>query len=898
MHRFTIVSRVACSSLMGYLVHRYIVSISVRQRKLNMVAVIVLMIVYLIVTLYNSERLAAQVEKMSSHPFEMVVAGGELKMCIAKMQVRVERLYKHNTMDDVIYIRGILDELYEETDQVLKRLKHAYQGSDKEWDNLEDNLDEIKKQQNGFLLYVSADECFPQDQVIAYEEEKIEPLYQETTAMIDEMLEDAEEGGLQYVQNVEQLRVRVLVLSIILMVAMLAVFIFSQYIMWRQRKELQNRSTLFDSLSKSIDDAFVIRDAKSGEIVYRSLNMERVLGISPTDETLYQGLKSEDVDEIYRYIGDFELAASYKKLVEYTRPDGEKRWVLLRLYRVNNLDTPQVISFYSDRTNEEKQRIFLDAAMENADKANQAKGDFLARMSHEIRTPLNAIIGLVTLAIASIEDSAKVQDCLTKINFSSKHLLMLIDDILDMSQIESNKMKLQNEEFDIYQFINSFVVTIYSQAKAKNLEFKESITGFSEGSEYYGDSLRMGQILLNLVSNAIKFTPEGGSVFLKVEKLVTKKNLDIVRFEVTDTGIGMSEEVQERIFAPFEQADSSIAAKFGGTGLGMSITKNLVMLMDGKIYVNSKENEGTTFTVDIPLLKKESETKIPDFENMGLNALVVDDEEEECRHAVRVLQEIKIQAEWVMHGAQAIERVISHHRGNRDYDICLIDWKMHDIDGIEVTRRIRAEVGYDVPIVMISAYDYMEIEEEARAAGVDGFLPKPLYRTAVYEEISRELKEREGRQIQGKAKQKLLSGKKILLAEDNDINRDIAKELLELQGATVIACEDGKQALQAFQNSGIREYDAILLDIRMPVLDGYETAGRIRALNRKDAVIIPMIAVTAHAFSGDVTAALRAGMNAHVSKPLDIAELCDKLIKEMERAESEYIRSGVAKNDR
>lgn len=868
------------------------------QWKLNMVAVIVLMIVYLIVTLYNSERLAAQTEKMSSHPFEMVVAGGELKMCIAKMQVRVERLYKHNTMDDVIYIRGILDELYEETDQVLKRLKHAYQGSDKEWDNLEDNLDEIKKQQNGFLLYVSADECFPQDQVIAYEEEKIEPFYQETTAMIDEMLEDAEEGGLQYVQNVEQLRVRVLVLSIILMVAMLAVFIFSQYIMWRQRKELQNRSTLFDSLSKSIDDAFVIRDAKSGEIVYRSLNMERVLGISPTDETLYQGLKSEDVDEIYRYIGDFELAASYKKLVEYTRPDGEKRWVLLRLYRVNNLDTPQVISFYSDRTNEEKQRIFLDAAMENADKANQAKGDFLARMSHEIRTPLNAIIGLVTLAIASIEDSAKVQDCLTKINFSSKHLLMLIDDILDMSQIESNKMKLQNEEFDIYQFINSFVVTIYSQAKAKNLEFKESITGFSEGSEYYGDSLRMGQILLNLVSNAIKFTPEGGSVFLKVEKLVTKKNLDIVRFEVTDTGIGMSEEVQERIFAPFEQADSSIAAKFGGTGLGMSITKNLVMLMDGKIYVNSKENEGTTFTVDIPLLKKESETKIPDFENMGLNALVVDDEEEECRHAVRVLQEIKIQAEWVMHGAQAIERVISHHRGNRDYDICLIDWKMHDIDGIEVTRRIRAEVGYDVPIVMISAYDYMEIEEEARAAGVDGFLPKPLYRTAVYEEISRELKEREGRQIQGKAKQKLLSGKKILLAEDNDINRDIAKELLELQGATVIACEDGKQALQAFQNSGIREYDAILLDIRMPVLDGYETAGRIRALNRKDAVIIPMIAVTAHAFSGDVTAALRAGMNAHVSKPLDIAELCDKLIKEMERAESEYIRSGVAKNDR
>lgn len=285
------------------------------QEKWNMAAVIVLMVVYLIVTLYNSERLAVQAEKMSNHPFEVVVAGGELKMCIAKMQVRVERLYKHNTTDDVVYIRGILDELYEETDQVLKRLKHAYQGSDKEWDKLEDNLDEIKEQQNGFLLYVSADEYFPQEKTIAYEEEKIEPLYQETTEMIDQMLEDAEEGGAQYVQTVEQLRIRVLVVSIILMLAMLVVFISSQYIMWRQRKELQNRSTLFDSLSKSIDDAFVIRDAKSGEIVYRSLNMERVLGVSPIDETPYQGLKQEDVDEVYRYIRNPELANSFEKMV-------------------------------------------------------------------------------------------------------------------------------------------------------------------------------------------------------------------------------------------------------------------------------------------------------------------------------------------------------------------------------------------------------------------------------------------------------------------------------------------------------------------------------------------------------------------------------------------------------
>ncbi len=510
-----------------------------------------------------------------------------------------------------------------------------------------------------------------------------------------------------------------------------------------------------------------------------------------------------------------------------------------------------------------------------------AKSDFLSRMSHEIRTPLNAIIGMTAIAAASVKDPARVEDCLTKITFSSKHLLMLINDVLDMSKIESSKMVLMNEPFDIFEIVNGYVSTVYAQAKGKGIEFTEAMEGFGEDTVFVGDSLRLNQILLNLSSNAVKFTAPGGRIRLEVSRHKIGKTTDVLRFILSDTGIGMTQEAVAHIFQPFEQADASISKRFGGTGLGMSITKNLVTLMGGQIQIESEPGAGTTCIVDLPF-EKDGESRLPepDFAQQGLRALIVDDERQVCEQTASLLEKIKIAAEWRSSGAEAVARVKETHREGRDIDLCLVDWKMPDMDGVEVTRRIRREVGDDVPIVMISAYDVSEVEEEARAAGVNGFLPKPLYRSSVYAAVKAALEHRGQPSGAGEEKPagKPLEGLRLLVAEDNALNQEIAATLLRMNGAVVDCVEDGRQALDAFLASRPGDYDAILMDVQMPVMDGHEAATRIRASSHPQARTVPIVATTANAFSDDISAALAAGMNAHVSKPLDVAQLCKTLL--------------------
>lgn len=836
------------------------------------IGLIVLMVLYLIMTVIGSTRLAGQTEIISEHPFEVVIATGDIELYVSEMSLRTERLQRHYEAGDIEFAAAELEKLYDLLDEPLTKLDKLYLGDSEDVRELRDALALLETEQGRFLAYAGGPDVTGAD-IEAYDKEYLTPLYTGASNEIGHITEVAQQKKVGYGETAETLRITMLYGSVVLMALMVGTLLISQYVLHRQRKELLYRSRLFDGLSHSIDDAFLIRDEGTDKISYCSLNMERVLGTTPATGDIYQGLKPEDA-EIFKEAAGPGITYPFEKTVEYKKADGEKCWLLIRVYKMTETRPSKFITVFSDRTEELKSRDALQEAMLSAQHANQAKSDFLSRMSHEIRTPLNAIIGMITVAQAHVEDPVRIEDCLTKAVLSAKHLLMIINDVLDMSKIDSSKMALQNEQFDIFELINGYVSTVFAQAKSKGIEFAETMEGFGKHTTFVGDALRLNQILLNLSSNAVKFTPPGGKIHLSVSRLASKSKVDILRFVLSDTGIGMTQEAAGRIFRPFEQADASIAGRYGGTGLGMSITSNLVALMGGSIQVESEPGEGSTFIVDLPFEKGEGSPNVPDFADMGLSALIVDDEPNVCEQTASLLEKIKIRAEWRLSGIEALDRLTELRRAGRPADICFIDWKMPDMDGVELTRRIRRDIGEDVPIVMISAYDITEVEKEAREVGVNGFLPKPLYRSSVFNTVKDVVEKKTGVVTLPDDVKRPLEGRCLLVAEDNEINQEVAQMLLEDKGAVVRCVSNGQEALEKFEASEPGEYDAILMDVHMPVMDGHEAARHIRTSTHSDAMRIPMIAVTANAFSDDISAALAAGMNAHVSKPLDIDQLC------------------------
>lgn len=831
---------------------------------------IFLMLLYLSLTIYSSNKLAEHTVFISSHPFEVVISIGDVKACLSEIQIRTERLAKYNSEADIELIRNALDLFYETIKEPISTIEAQYLGDPNDVQAVKGTLEKLVKE---LELYVILAGDAATDELEAFEAEHLYPLYGQAAVQLDEITATAQERKLWYGETAEALRKATLTGSLILMGMMIGALLLSQYVLRRQRRELVSRSLLFDNLSQSIDDAFLISDAKTGEIYYTALNMDRILGHKVKSmEDACRDFPQADTDEISKVMKDSSYVFPFVKKVKCFPVNGEERWISVRIYRADGMAEPQIISIFSDCTAEMSWQQSLEDAMANAEHANEAKSVFLSRMSHEIRTPLNAVIGMTTIAAASVHEPDKVRHCLEKIGLSSKHLLMLINDILDMSKIESNKMSVNKEPFDLFQVISSFSGTLYSQAKDKNIEFAETMEGFHGQGQYLGDSLRLNQILMNLGSNAVKFTPPEGNIRLNVSLLSSKHMVDMVRFVVTDTGIGMSKEAIQRIFKPFEQADSTITSRFGGTGLGMAITKNLVSLMNGRIEIHSEEGVGTACTIDLPFQRDDSSGEQPDFTNQGLRALVVDDEQAVCEETAALLEQIKIQPEWVMSGSAAVERVLMAQRQNRAFDFCLIDWKMPDMDGIQVTRLIRTNVGEALPIVMISAYDYTEIEEEAKKAGVNAFLPKPLYRSSVYATIKDTLFQ-ENNYTDVQTVQNKLTGKQFLVAEDNELNREILESMLTMNQIKVDCAVNGQEALDLFIKSPVGYYDVILMDVQMPVLDGHESARQLRALERPDAKSVPIVAATANAFSADISAALEAGMNAHISKPIDFPQL-------------------------
>lgn len=522
----------------------------------------------------------------------------------------------------------------------------------------------------------------------------------------------------------------------------------------------------------------------------------------------------------------------------------------------------------------------LEKAREEAEHATRAKSEFLSNMSHDIRTPMNAIVGMTAIAAANIDDKRQIQNCLKKITLSSKHLLGLINDVLDMSKIESGKLTLHMEQVSLREVMDSIVNIVQPQIKEKKQHFSIHIRNV-ENEDVYCDSVRLNQVLLNFLSNAIKFTPEEGNIEVSLYEEPSPIGDAYVRvhIKVKDNGIGMSDEFRKTIFDAFTREDSKRVQKTEGTGLGMAITKYIVDAMQGTVEVNSKQGEGTEFHVTLDLEKvlvQEEDMILPEW-----HMLVVDDDKQLCESVINALKNIGINAEWTLDGETAVKLVSQRHIEQNDFQIILLDWKLPGMDGIATARKIRAQMGGDIPILLISAYDWNEIEHEAREAGITGFISKPLFKSTLFYGLRQFVETEEDQKVQTIDREVDLTGRKILLAEDNDLNWEIAEALLTERGLVLEWAENGEICVDKFKQSPVGYYDAILMDIRMPVMTGHEAARAIRALEREDSDI-PIIAMTADAFEEDIRKCMESGMNAHVAKPIDIREVerqLDKFIK-------------------
>ncbi len=527
----------------------------------------------------------------------------------------------------------------------------------------------------------------------------------------------------------------------------------------------------------------------------------------------------------------------------------------------------------------EKQSKQLKEALKSAEQANQAKSDFLARMSHDIRTPMNAIMGMATIAKAHVDEHERILDCMEKINGASKLLLSLINEVLDMSKIESGRLILSEDEFNVGELLQDLVVMMQPEIKNKQQTLNIHVKNLRH-ENVKGDTQRIKQVLMNILSNAIKYTPENGRITIEIYEKDPHNGIGNYQFVFEDNGRGMKPEFLDKIFEPFERASDDEIKRIQGTGLGMSISHKIIQMMGGDIKVESEYGKGSRFTIDMPLVCRDQK---PDdkIEVEGLEVLVVDDDKIACLNTSSCLREIGINSECVYSGREAIEKVRQHHLAEKEYFAVIIDLKMPQMNGIETTRQIRRFVGADVPIIILSAYDLEEYEAEAKEVKANGFITKPLYKSKLLQVLRSFLDE--GDQPEPIHPFKLsnvdYSGKRILLVEDNELNREIAVEIIGSTGITIDTAINGLDAVHKVAQSEEGFYQIILMDIQMPIMDGYEATRQIRSLQRRDIAHMPIIAMTANAFSEDVTNAIKAGMNYHLAKPIDIGALMGILSK-------------------
>ncbi len=523
----------------------------------------------------------------------------------------------------------------------------------------------------------------------------------------------------------------------------------------------------------------------------------------------------------------------------------------------------------------------LQVAVEKAESANRAKSTFLSNMSHDIRTPMNAIIGFTTLALSNIDDTDRVKDYLGKTLASSNHLLSLINDVLDMSRIESGKIHLEEVEVNLSDVLHDLKTIVSGQIYAKQLELYMDAMDVTD-EDVYCDKTRLNQILLNLLSNAIKFTPAGGTVSVRVRQLAGKvRGCGQYEFRIKDNGIGMSQEFAQKIFEPFERERTSTVSRIQGTGLGMAITKNIVDMMGGTIEVQTAQGKGTEFTVCVPMRAQTEQRPVEKITELeGLKALVVDDDFNTCDSVTKMLVKVGMRAEWTLSGKEAVLRARQSIEMSDVYHAYIIDWRLPDMNGIEVTRQIRS-LHDDTPIIILTAYDWSDIEVEAKAAGVTAFCAKPMFMSDLRETLMSALGQKPADAVQRLLPEKNadFKGKHILLVEDNELNREIAQEILREYGFLVDSAENGAVAVEKVSTAAPGSYDLVLMDVQMPIMDGYTATRKIRALDDPARAKLPILAMTANAFDEDRRNALESGMNGFLSKPIVIDDLVQELRK-------------------
>ena len=658
----------------------------------------------------------------------------------------------------------------------------------------------------------------------------------------------------------------------------------------RKDTEILYRDELFQKLSMNVDDVFLMLDAKTYQADYVSPNVEKLLGITVEqihkDICILRKLHSEKQEDPEKnYLEEIQAQEQREWDFEYVHlKTGEKRWFhnIAMGSEVNG--KKKYILVMSDRTSDRKMNQALSEAVRAAETANKAKSTFLSNMSHDIRTPMNAIIGFTTLAVSNIDDKKRVRDYLGKILSSSNHLLSLINDILDMSRIESGKIHLEETEVSLSDVLHDLKTIISGQIHAKQLElYMDAMDVTNE--DVYCDKTRLNQVLLNLLSNAVKFTPAGGTVSVRIRQYPgTVKGSELYEIRVKDNGIGMSQEFVQKIFSPFERERTSTVSRIQGTGLGMAITKNIVNMMGGTIEVLTEQGKGTEFIVRLPFRIQSKHQRIEKIAELeGLKALVVDDDFNTCDSVTKMLVKVGMRSEWTLSGKEAVLRARQSMEMGDAFHAYIIDWRLPDMNGIEVTRQIRS-LGDDTPIIILTAYDWSDIEVEARAAGVTAFCAKPMFMSDIRDTLMTAIGQK-----QAEAETAILPtagsdfrGRYILLVEDNELNSEIAAEILNEYGFLVDTAENGAEAVEKVKNSKPGNYDLVLMDVQMPVMDGYEATKQIRALDNPALAGITILAMTANAFDEDKKKALECGMDGFLSKPIVIEELISILQKNLD----------------